>query len=177
MFLEPIVESSFPETRDIGVSTYLRVCVPKSILCTRLCIYRLSSIDACASAYEKAVSPLRYLEAYSLTKERKYLPVRNAILPFLFICIKISLWHVTQREKRDKKKQSNELVLSNRSSPIYPDKARASYLYIILHKFWIRSKHHWWNETENENENVSFLVDPNYPNNTYSVDNVEAFDG
>lgn len=42
---------------------------------------------------------------------------------------------VTQREKRDKKKQSNELVLSNRSSPIYPDKARASYLYIILHKF------------------------------------------
>lgn len=110
-------------------------------------------------------------------KERKYLPVRNAILPFLFICIKISLWHVTQREKRDKKKQSNELVLSNRSSPIYPDKARASYLYIILHKFWIRSKHHWWNETESENENVSFLVDPNYPNNTYSVDNVEAFDG
>lgn len=60
MFLEPIVESSFPETRDIGVSTYLRVCarVPKSILCTRLCIYRLSSIDACASAYEKVVSPL-----------------------------------------------------------------------------------------------------------------------
>lgn len=71
MFLEPIVESSFPETRDIGVSTYLRVCacVSKSILCTRLCIYRLSSIDACAFAYEKAVSPLRYLEAYSLTRK------------------------------------------------------------------------------------------------------------
>lgn len=166
MFLEPIVESSFPETRDIGVSTYLRVCVPKSILCTRLCIYRLSSIDACASAYEKAVSPLRYLEAYSLTKERKYLPVRNAILPFLFICIKISLWHVTQREKRDKKKQSNELVLSNRSSPIYPDKARASYLYIILHKFLnslktslMKRNGKWkWKRF-----NVSFLVDPNYP--------------
>lgn len=113
-------------------------------------------------------------------KERKYLPVRNAILSFLFICIKISLWHVTQREKRDKKKQSNELVLSNRSSPIYPDKARASYLYIILHKFLnslktslMKRNGKWkWKRF-----NVSFLVDPNYPNNTYSVDNVEAFDG
>lgn len=84
MFLEPIVESSFPETRDIGVSTYLRVCarVPKSILCTRLCIYRLSSIDACASAYEKAVSPLRYLEAYSLTRKENTCRYEMPYFPF-----------------------------------------------------------------------------------------------
>lgn len=84
MFLEPIVESSFPETRDIGVSTYLRVCacVPKSILCTRLCIYRLSSIDACASAYEKVVSPLRYLEAYSLTRKENTCRYEMPYFPF-----------------------------------------------------------------------------------------------
>lgn len=41
MFLEPIVESSFPETRDIGVSTYLRVCacVPISLYYAHVCVF------------------------------------------------------------------------------------------------------------------------------------------
>lgn len=102
MFLEPIVESSFPETRDIGVSTYLRVCVPKSILCTRLCIYRLSSIDACASAYEKAVSPLRYLEAYSLTRKENTGTKCHTSLS-IHLHKNISLTRNSKREERQKK--------------------------------------------------------------------------